>query len=471
LLALGFPLRKIIVWFRQDLRVLDNPALFHAAQAGHVIPLYIWDKESDNPWPLGGASRWWLASSLQSMRASGVPLVIRCGHFQDILEALIHETGAEDIYWNRVYEPWAVARDTRLEAELSCQVKTFNASLLFDPHAITNKQGGYFRVFTPFWKSCLNLPDPRSPLPKPQVQYVKILPQSLDVEDLGLISKANPWWKKFDLLWQPGEEGAVHALNTFLKEALSTYKPDRDFPRRKGTSRLSPHLHFGEISPQMIWCGVKSICPQPTPSREHFLSELGWREFSHYLLMHFPDLPTHAFQEKFQRIPWRQDHQLFEAWKRGKTGFPFIDAGMRELWNTGYMHNRLRMVTASFLVKHGLVSWVWGESWFWDTLLDADLANNAAGWQWVAGTGADAAPYFRIFNPITQSERFEAGSYIRHHVPELANFPDRFIHAPWRAPADIQEQADCMVGRDYPEPILDLDLGRKRALAAYKMGP
>ena len=439
-----------LLWFRQDLRLSDNPALAAALDADSpLIPVYIWAPDEEGAWPPGAASKWWLAQSLSdlsnALERRGSRLIVRRGPASDILSCLIAETGATAVYWNRRYEPAAVARDgvvkTRLK-EQGITARSFNGSLLFEPWNIQNQSGRPFRVFTPFWRACL-----AKPVPLPQKDAPSRLPapaqwpQSLSVADLNL-EPAVDWAAGFREVWQPGESGAARQLDRFLREGIENYPVHRDRPDLIGTSRLSPHLHLGEISPGQVWRAVQSSL-RGEPGEAH-LRQLGWREFAYHLLYHFPESAQTELRPEFQRFPWRKNSDLFRAWSRGRTGYPLVDAGMRELWHTGWMHNRVRMVAASFLVKHLLIGWREGAAWFWDTLVDADLANNTLGWQWVAGCGADAAPYFRIFNPATQAAKFDPDrAYIRRWVPEV----DR---------------------PEYPRPIVEHDEARRRALAALE---
>ncbi|WP_374605455.1 deoxyribodipyrimidine photo-lyase [Arenimonas sp.] len=468
-----------IVWFRRDLRLADNPALQAALDAGHVpVPVYIHAPDEDAPWAPGAASRVWLHRSLQALdadlQARGSRLVIRRGDSLAELEKLIGETRAEALHWNRLYEPAAIARDTRIKQGLKSrglEVQSHNAALLVEPWAVQTGQGGPYRVFTPFWKNARQVlesvraaPAPeRLPEPPPTLA-------GLDVEHLGLRQPAGEpaWDAGFWEHWTPGEAGALELLEVFLDGALHGYKQQRDLPGRGGTSRLSPHLHFGEISPRTIVAALQAgDWPAAIrPDLDHYLSELGWREFSHHLLFHFPDTPTGNLNPKFEDFPWADpDTALLEAWRQGRTGVPMVDAGMRELWATGWMHNRVRMVAASFLTKNLRMHWRHGADWFWDTLVDADLANNTQGWQWTAGTGADAAPYFRIFSPVSQTQRFDPdGAYLRRWLPELAKLPDAALSAPWEHPDLLRSKAP-----DYPRrPVVDLKASREAALAAYE---
>ncbi len=460
---------RTIVWFRQDLRIKDNPALFEAAQRGEVVPVYILDTSTRNKLPLGEASKWWLHKSLKSLRESGVPLIIEQGNLLPILERILKQTESDAIYWNRCYEPHAIARDKKIKKELEC-TQSFNGSLLFEPWTIQTKSADFYKVFTPFWKACLASPDPRDTLSQPKLKWADNLPTGLAIEDLELLPQNPNWAEGFDNYWKPGEQGAYQKLTDFLENKLHNYDKGRDLPAEDWTSKLSPHLHWGEISPNQVWEAVNRSSNPSDKNTQRFLAELGWREFSYNLLYHFPDLPENPFQKKFSVFPWHDDEKLLRAWENGLTGFPLVDAGMRELWSTGYMHNRVRMIVASLLTKHCLIPWQQGSAWFWDTLVDADLANNSASWQWVAGCGADAAPFFRIFNPVTQSKKFDPqGDYIRRWVPELKHFSDKDVHTPWAVSEDTQKECRCTIGKDYPHPIVDLDVGRVRALQAYEV--
>lgn len=472
----------VILWFRQDLRLQDNAAL-HAALAlgGPVLPVYIHDEAGEGDWPAGGASRWWLHHSLAALDASlktrGSRLLLTRGDSSKILTDLVAATGAKSVYWNRRYEPTVIARDKVIKAEFGAagvEAKSFNSALLFEPHTIANKQGNPFQVFTPFWKHCLTqaVAEPVA-IKAGDFAAPSKWPASLELDELGLLP-AIKWDAGFYEAWQPGEEGAKKQLKTFVVRAMEDYSDTRNFPAAAGTSRLSPHLHFGEIGPRQIWAAAKALSTDsgvfpPSRGAQVFLSEIGWREFAHHLLFHFPHTPTQPLREDFNRFPWADDSDgaMLRAWQRGQTGYPIVDAGMRELWHTGWMHNRVRMVVASFLVKHLRLPWQRGAEWFWDALVDADLAQNTLGWQWSAGCGADAAPYFRIFAPVTQGERFDsAGDYVRRWVPEIAKLPDKFLHAPWTAPENIRAFAG--IEGHYPDPIVDHAKAREEALAAFK---
>lgn len=468
-----------ILWFRRDLRLQDNPALCAAAAAhDHVIYVYIHAPREDAAWTIGAASRWWLHHSLtaldQDVRRRGSFLQLRRGASRTHLLRLAQSTGATAVYWNRLYEPAAIARDGKVERALArhaIAVQTFNANLWFEPSAITTKQGGPYRVFTPFWRTARALLKVDPPLPAPR-RIATLAPehsgeaQNVTLEALRLLPRRD-WAGAFGRNWQPGEHGARLRLKNFCSEALLDYAHDRDRPDHAGTSRLSPHLHFGEVSPRQIaWMLESFACDRTARARnamEPFLRELGWREFSHHLLFHTPSSAEHDLNPRFAAFDWHaSDATNFTRWQRGRTGIPIVDAGMRQLWVTGWMHNRVRMLVASFLTKNMRMHWLHGARWFWDTLVDADLANNTQGWQWTAGTGADAAPYFRIFNPVTQGQRFDPdGTYVRRWVPELQALPNAMIHAPWLDP-------DALRRCGYPEPMVDLAQSRDAALVAYR---
>ena len=474
----------VIVWFRRDLRLADNPALSHAVRAGEpIVPVFILDDEDAGERRAGGASRWWLHGSLEKLdgdirsRTGGQGLVLRRGRAEAVIPALVEATGASTVVWNRCYDPWATQRDSRLKAALRAggvEASSFNAALLCEPLSIFNKQGEPYKVFTPFWKALRAAIQPPKPSPAPRRIAIATTPPGERLEDWSLRPQRPDWAAGLRDAWTPGEAGATQRLDAFLDQAVFDYAAQRNLPAVAGTSRLSAHLHFGEIGPWQVWRAVTTAAQAAFGDPFHrgvetFLSELAWREFSHHLLFHAPSLPTAALKPEFDRFAWRDDPPALEAWRRGRTGYPIVDAGLRELWTTGWMHNRVRMIVASFLIKDLLIDWREGEAWFWDTLVDADLANNAASWQWVAGSGADAAPYFRIFNPVSQGLRFDPdGGYVRRWAPELARLPDAAIHAPWLATPAQLAAAGVQLGRDYPHPIVDHAMARARALAAYQ---
>jgi deoxyribodipyrimidine photo-lyase len=470
-----------IVWFRQDLRLQDNPALLAAASRGAVLPVYILDDAGDGRWPMGGASRWWLHHSLAALdgalRDRGSRLILARGESGAVLAQLIAQTGADAVHWNRRYEPAVIARDAAIKSQLTAagvDAKSFAAAVLHEPHTVKNKSGNPFQVFTPYWKHCLTLdvPEPVK-LPAGPLAAPAKWPRSLELAELALLP-AIKWDAGFARIWQPGEAGATQRLKKFTAGAMARYADDRNLPDRDGTSALSPHLHFGEISPRQVWWAVKALSKDsgvfpPSRGAQVFLSEVGWREFAHHLLYHFPHTPEAPLRSEFAAFPWQKNAEQLRAWQRGRTGYPIVDAGMRQLWTTGWMHNRVRMIVASFLVKHLRLSWQEGAAWFWDTLVDADLAANTLGWQWSAGCGADAAPYFRIFNPILQGPKFDVnGDYVRQWVPELAKLPTELIHAPWEASPLELRAAGVVLGETYPEPIVDHGQARVAALAALE---
>ncbi len=470
----------VIVWFRDDLRITDQPALHAAARSGQpLVAVYVLDDHTPGDWALGGASRWWLHHSLtrlgESLARLGVPLLLRRGRFVETLTALVQETGADALYSSRGYEPWVVATEQQLNEALGARgvaVKRFAGRLLFEPGRILTGGGDTYKVFTPFWRACLRADPPKAPVPAPDAlePYGEALAGDA-LEDWQLLPTRPDWSGAFTDQWSPGEDGALAALERFLETGPGDYHDARDIPGERGTSRLSPHLRFGEISPRQIWQLVANEVGGNVsdPRAEAYLRELGWRDFNSHLLLAFPTIGEHAFKPQYEAFPWRHDEAGLRAWRRGQTGYPIVDAGMRELWATGWMHNRVRMIVGSFLVKHLLLPWRTGEDWFWDTLVDADLANNAGGWQWAAGSGADAAPYFRIFNPTLQGKKFDAkGTYVRRWVPEIAALPDKYIHEPVAAPAKVMEGVGLKLGRDYPEPVVAHKLARERALAALK---
>ena len=458
-----------IVWFRKDLRLADNPALAAALEHDRVLPVFIDDTSGLDGRSAGAASKWWLHHSLEGLAAGlarrGSQLVLRTGPPLEAMRALVRETAATHVYWNRRYEPAGAAVDTATKSALAddgLEVETFNASLLFEPWEIRRPDGGPYRVFTAFWKTCLRAgtghavaaaPD-RLPPPPPAARGPRL-------EQLGLLPEV-PWDSGLRESWSPGEAGALEHLAAFLDTTADTYDKARDRPGQAGTSRLSPHLHFGEVGPRQILAALAARYDGATMDRQgpaSFVRELGWREFAHHLLYHFPETVTGPLDPRFAEFPWRTGYaEDLRLWQRGRTGIPFVDAGMRELWHTGWMHNRVRMVVASFLTKNLLIPWQEGARWFWDTLVDADLASNTLGWQWVAGSGADAAPYFRVFNPVLQGEKFdEQGQYVKRWVPELRTLAPRHVHQPWSAPAAEQETVRAA---GYPPPMVDLKLSR-----------
>lgn len=464
------------------MRLGDNPALTAALhRSGPIIPVFIWAPEEEGHWPPSAASRWWLHQSLAQLDASlrrfGSRLIIRRGPTLDTLRMLLDQTGSTAVFWNRRYEPAVIERDSRVKAALQKDgriVESFNGSLLFEPWTVQTQQGKPYQVFAPFWKACLAMPEPAPPEDAPsRIANPRRWPASLKLTELGL-EPAIDWAAGLRASWRPGEAGASEQLKRFLEEALADYPVERNRPDRMGTSRLSPHLHFGEISVREIWSALRGQRPgqgstHAAEALRIYGSELGWREFAHHLLFHFPQTPQQPLRKEFADFPWQPDKGNLRVWQRGRTGYPIVDAGMRELWHTGWMHNRVRMIAASFLVKDLLIPWQDGAAWFWDTLVDADLANNTLGWQWTAGYGADAAPYFRVFNPVTQGEKFDPhGDYVRHWIPELKKLPSEWVHKPWEAPPGLREEARIDLGNTYPSPIVDHREARSRALEALQ---
>lgn len=467
--------KKIIVWFRSDLRLADNPALHAAAQQGKILPVYILDEYEAGDFKMGFASRWWLHHSLKDLSQSlDGALQIYQGHALSILKKLIKETAAEALYFNRCYEPWAIQRDAHITKQLiehGVEIETFNASLLWEPQDIIKNDGTSYKVFSAFFKSaCLSDHGPRAVVPAPKsIQLVKIK-HTTTINDLELLQK-DVDSDRFKDYWVPGEKNAMKRLKYFIEDCLENYKVGRDFPAQESVSRLSPYLRFGEISPNQIWSMIQDI-GYDFATREnvqHFLKELGWREFSYNVLFYKPSMPRLNLQPKFNHFEWRYDESDLKAWQMGRTGYPLVDAAMRELWNTGYMHNRMRMVVASFLIKNLMIHWHKGEDWFWHLLVDADLASNSFNWQWVAGCGYDAAPFFRIFNPTLQGKKFDAkGAYTRHWVPELSKLPDKYLFEPWKASELVLTQAGIALGDTYPNKIVEISASRVRALKSFK---
>jgi deoxyribodipyrimidine photo-lyase len=471
-----------LVWFRDDLRLSDHPAL-HAAAATHrpVICLYILDETSRSSGvrAIGGAARWWLAQSLRSLQKSlgalAVPLVLRKGSAAKIIPDIVGNRGVGDVFWNAVAQaPHQAIEHDVAEAlgKAGVNAHTLAGDLLAVPESVRTREGRGLRVFTPFWRRMQALGVPPSPQPAPRLLRAGPSLASETIESLALEPTRPDWAGGLRETWTPGEAAAQQRLEAFLKERLAGYTEARDRPDRDGTSGLSPHLRFGEISPRQLWHAAQFAAAERQAlagDADKFLSELGWREFCRHLLFDVPDLDTRNLQSSFDAFPWRQDAVALKAWQRGQTGYPLVDAGMRQLWHTGVMHNRVRMVVASFLVKHLLIDWREGERWFWDTLVDADAGSNPANWQWVAGCGADAAPYFRVFNPVLQGEKFDPdGAYVRRWVPELSQLPNRFIHQPWEATPLELASAGVTFHKTYPQPIIDHRKGRERALKAYE---
>ncbi len=463
---------KAIHWFRQDLRLSDNPSLHHASKNGQVLPVYILDDQNSGDFSMGGASRFWLHHSLKSLNENlNNNLSLYHGDPLKALLDIIDRNNITAVYWNRCYEPWRIKRDTKIKSALESKgisVFTYNGSLLWEPWTIKKDDGTPYKVFTPFYrKGCLNSEEPRRPLPDVSTSnFIVDNAPSLNLEDLSLIP-AFRWDIQMESHWDIGEIGAHDRLTKFIDSGIKHYKEGRNFPAKPFVSRISPHMHFGELSPNQAWYLAKE--KGGDKNIDHFLSELGWREFSYCQLYFNPDLPRQNLQSKFDTFPWEENPKNLLAWQKGQTGIPMVDAGMRELWLTGSMHNRVRMVVGSFLVKNLLLNWHHGERWFWDCLVDADLASNSASWQWIAGCGADAAPYFRIFNPVTQGEKFDPdGEYIRQYIPELKELPNKYLYNPSEAPKEVLDKANIVIGKDYPEPIINLKASREKALDAFK---
>ena len=475
------PEAPALLWFRNDLRLTDNAAL-RAAAAGDrpLVALYVLDDGAPPDRVPGAASRWWLLHSLKALAADladhGITLVLRRGPAEEAVAAVMAETGAGTLHFSRGYTPWGAALQGRVEAAVATLGATchrYRGALLFEPEEVRTGAGAPFKVFTPFARACRSLGvrqaiGPRPDRLEPHAQHLT----GDRLVDWNLYDGRPDWAGRFYERWSPGEAGARGRLRRFVGEALEGYAVGRDRPDQPATSGLSPHLHFGEVSPMQVWPAATAAMAEAggrfDAGAEKFLTELLWREFSYHLLAQAPALHKAPFRPEFARVPWREDAAGLAAWQRGLTGIPIVDAGMHELWQTGTMHNRVRMIAASFLTKNLLIDWREGERWFWDTLVDADAASNPAGWQWVAGCGADAAPYFRVFNPVLQGEKFDPeGNYVRCYLPQLDKFPARFIHRPWEAPTEVLAAADVSLGSTYPCPLVDLAASRRRALAAY----
>lgn len=469
----------IIVWFRQDLRLVDHPALCAACeQSGAIIPVFVWSENEEGDWPPGEATKWWLHQSLEDLntqlRKHHSRLTIRRGEAVKELSRLAEETGARSINATRRYEPAARETDRNLKdslEETGIEAHFLGGSLLFEPWEVSTNSGEPYKVFTPFWKSCLAEEEPGEPLEMPRIGLPKRWPDSFSLDELELKPQSN-WPEEIGRYWEPGIKGANARVQEFLKESLEFYPEKRDRPCIDGTSRLSPYLQLGLIGPRQIWHAIEEFAgknPKTRSQAKAFQRQLGWREFAYHLLYHFPHTQDLALREKFREFPWKYNESHLEAWQKGQTGYPVVDAGMRQLWSIGWMHNRVRMIVASFLTKDLLIPWQSGAEWFWDTLIDADLANNTLGWQWTAGCGADAAPYFRIFNPVLQGERFDPdGDYVRQWVPELNGLPKRWIHKPWKAQQDVLEEAGVELGQSYPKPIVNHGEARNQALQAFE---
>ncbi|MAV29041.1 MAG: deoxyribodipyrimidine photolyase [Legionellales bacterium] len=460
--------------FTHDMRLSDNSSLFHAAKTGRVWPIFI-DDHADDPYPVGGASRWWLYQSLRDLhtRLDG-GLSIFTGSMLEVVSDLIARFPIQGVFWNHRYDAYHRRQAdsvTELLRQKGIAARSFNGSLLWEPWSVRKDDGTPYKVFTPFYrKGCLKGPTQSRCVESAPSDLHTVPCETLDpgvpLDKAGILPSGD-WHQKFEPLWQVGEQAAQTQLQRFLDDGLSDYKKGRDFPAKRHVSMLSPYLRHGNISASQVHEAIGQM--PPDVNTDHFCSELGWREFSYYLLYHFQDLPCANLQKKFDRFPWSTNDADLRAWQQGQTGIPIVDAGMRQLWQTGYMHNRLRMIVGSFLVKNLGHHWVEGEKWFRHCLVDHDLASNSASWQWVAGCGTDAAPYFRIFNPVTQGQRFDpTGEFTRKYVPELQHLPDDFLFNPWDAPVLVLQVAEVGLGTNYPRPIVDLKQSREQALEKFK---
>ncbi len=452
-----------LIWFRQDLRIADNPALVAAAAKGPVIALFVLDDETPGSWTWGAASRWWLHHSLKDL-STKIPLILRSGKADEIVAEVLQETGAASLHFSRDYAPWSAALEQRIKERCEKQniaCHRYGGFLLHEPETIRNGAGEPYKVYTPFSRACFASGEPRPPKPVPKFAMAT---NTLKSDALNLLPTTPDWAEGLRQNWQPGEAGAARLLATFIDDALVDYAEGRDRTDRPFTSRLSAHLHWGEISPHAVWHVARSAMARANgtldKSGEKFLKEILWREFSYHLLHHWPHFPDQPFKPEYAEFPWVENPHALKLWQHGKTGYPIVDAGMRELWHTGIMHNRVRMITASFLIKDLLIPWQEGERWFWDTLVDADIGANSASWQWVAGSGADASPYYRVFNPVLQGQKFDPeGAYVKKWVPELRDVPVAFIHTPWLLPNPP---------KSYPHRMVDHAMARDRALEAFK---
>lgn len=458
-----------LVWFRQDLRLNDNPALFEAAKNSPILPIYILDDCAEKGFRLGASTKLWLHHSLESLNASLTDnLNLYQGSAHEVIEEILGRYTIKALFFNLCFEPWHKEQERAIKQVAEnhgVPLQAFNSCYLWHPDTVTKEDGSFYKVYSPYKKRAFISPPAN----------VRLTPKKLDIlkdekastlSSLNLIAH-NTWSKALINQWHVGESAALGKLKNFIKDGLDGYKVGRDFPEKGHVSQLSPHLHFGEIAPVHVWHAAASSSA-PQQDKDHFLSELAWREFSCYLMHHFPKLHKDNFNAKFDRFPWHHNENYLKAWQKGLTGYPIVDAGMRQLWRTGYMHNRVRMIVASFLIKNLGLHWHAGRDWFWDCLVDADLANNSASWQWVAGCGADAAPYFRIFNPILQGEKFDKeGTYTKKWVPELKNLPTKYLFKPWLTPEEVLEKADIELGTTYPQPLVDLAASREQALKYY----
>jgi len=469
--------KSVLLWFRQDLRIRDNAAFAAAMDSGNeIIPVFIWDEEGEGEWLPGAASRVFLHQALQSLasdlKGHGLELVMRTGSSRDVLQSLLEETDADGVFWNRRYEPTIVERDSGLKKSLRGQGKvaeSFNATLLHEPWEVSTQAGKPFQVFTPFWRNAgsRDKPDPIA-VDLRKLKVPSRFPKSDPLDSLDLLP-SKEWGDRVARFWEVGETAAEKLLNQFLAGPVEDYDEERNRPDHEGTSKLSPYLHWGLLGPRQVWRAAIDQGQRQTNGGKTFLSEIGWREFAYHVLYHFPHTPEQPLRDKYKAFPWKENATFQELWRRGKTGYPIVDAGMRQLWEEGWMHNRVRMIVGSLLVKHLLQPWTVGARWFWDCLVDGDLASNTLGWQWAGGCGADAAPYFRVFNPMTQGKKFDPdGKYVRRYVPELAELSSKHIHEPWEASEEILEKAGICLGEDYPYPIIEHKKGRERALKAFE---
>ncbi|WP_299739892.1 deoxyribodipyrimidine photo-lyase [Rossellomorea sp. y25] len=462
--------KSIIVLIRQDLRLHDHPALYKASQEGKVIPLYILDEET-SPASTGEAKKWWLHQNLEAFQTSLQTINGRLwmdrGKVENVLPQWVKKTDAQAVYWNRVYDPKVYERDLTLARSLSSQgidVQTFEGTLLLPPWKVKKEDGTPYKVYSAFYKSLRKEEIPKPLLPVKKLEVPRLGAEGLSLIDLSL-KPSIPWFHIMESIWDPGEEAAIKRYHSFVQKSIEDYAERRDMPAEGHHSTLSPYLALGVISVRSLY---HSLLEMGGTQVEPFIKQLIWREFSYSVLLQFPESTTRPVNEKFKKFRWKKEKEYWNRWTRGETGYPIVDAGMRELWATGFMHNRVRMIVASFLTKHLLIPWQEGARWFSNTLIDADLANNSMGWQWVAGSGFDSAPYFRIFNPTLQSEKFDKeGTYIRMWVPELKDVPSKHIHKPSEASVEILEGAGVILGEDYPYPIVDHKAARDRALDRY----
>ena len=464
-----------IHWFRLDLRLNDNPSLDQLLnEVDTVIPIYIYDENID----IGQASKCWLEKSLESLNNDlnkfNSKLYVFRGGPKKIINEIIKSTNISNFNWNRLYDKHSIKRDKEIKSFLinkSITCNTFNGYLLSEPWDIKNKSGNCFKIFTPFWKTNFEtLLDKKLNLSsaKKYKFYNKDIYLNLKIDELKLNVPQKEWMRKILSHWKIGEKAAESKIKDFIKTKLYNYGIGRDRPDIELTSKISPHLHFGEISPQRIFAEVTKSKIDENNKRK-YLSEIGWRDFSYNLLFNYPEMNEFPIKSKFENFTWLKDKNTLITWQLGETGIPIVDAGMKELYKMGWMHNRVRMIVGSFLTKNLLFHWKDGERWFFDTLVDADIGSNSAGWQWISGSGADASPYFRIFNPILQGKKFDPnGEYVKKFIPALDKIPEKYIHSPWEMSIDEQEKYNFLLGRDYPEPIVDLSDTRKRALAAFK---